>query len=157
MYAFCIMNRNLLKNQEPPEKTYWTGSIFSWDLIPQSALFQDIGSDHKHLSDLKGLFISSLEMGPQGYTWLLSLLPVVIFLANEIIYIYIYLTHIYAPLWWRNNFIPPFPLFLRFVTCWPDIQILAGKVQELVLVLTELKCMIFVYHNIYLFTSCLSG
>lgn len=41
--------------------------------------------------------------------------------------------------------------FLMFVTYWPYSQILAGKVQQLVLVLTQLQCMIFVYHNIQLF------
>jgi hypothetical protein len=41
--------------------------------------------------------------------------------------------------------------FLMFVTSWPDTQILAGKFQQLVLVLTQLQHMIFVYHNIQLF------
>jgi hypothetical protein len=41
--------------------------------------------------------------------------------------------------------------FLEFVVCWPDTQILSGKVQELMLVLPELECMIFVYPNMQLF------
>jgi hypothetical protein len=50
-----------------------------------------------------------------------------------------------------DSFILTFHLnefFLELVTSWYDTQILTGHGQELVLVLTELQCMIFVYHNI---------